>query len=186
MHPLTDAPQADPPIVAFYRGQPDYLGRTLGEIWSWDFDRLEQVHNYIQLLFPTREPSNFNPLAPTLDEASIAEFHRDSDLRRRLDRSFELMLRFYGLKTEPSGRIVLADNFHERAANWINRRNHNYLRITRILHCLRELGLSERAEAFLDCLEEIYQRWGDEIGRLTLQFWRAAAQGMAPPNPWVP
>ena len=48
-------------IVEFYRGErPDYLGRWLRDLWGWDNDRLEMIHNYIQVLFPNEQPSLFN------------------------------------------------------------------------------------------------------------------------------
>ena len=48
-------------LVAFYQGEaPDYQGRTLREIWGWDDERLEEQHDYIQVLFPLKELSQFN------------------------------------------------------------------------------------------------------------------------------
>ncbi|MEG4327197.1 hypothetical protein QUB37_26400 [Microcoleus sp. AT3-A2] len=36
-------------ILAFYLGQqPDSQGRAIEDIWSWDYQKLESVHNYIQ------------------------------------------------------------------------------------------------------------------------------------------
>src|SRR5207245_1453230 len=94
-------------IVDFYRGdQPDYQGRKLHDIWQWDNDRLESVHDFIQVLFPNQEPSRVNPDAPLLDQVTIDAFQQDEELRRNLARSLDRMLRFYGLAYEPeSGRV---------------------------------------------------------------------------------
>jgi hypothetical protein len=163
-------------IVAFYRGTAaDYLGRRLHDIWAWDNDRLESVHNYIQVLFPNREPSQFNASAPLLDRAVIDAFGADPALRRNLATSFEVMLRFYGLDyDEAAGKVRRRPDFAERAANWVGPYNHNYLRITRILKCLVALRLPGHARAFLDALEEIYAERGPAIGPETLTYWRAA------------
>jgi hypothetical protein len=163
-------------IVEFYRGTAaDYLGRRLEQIWQWDHDRLESVHNYIQVLFPNREPSQFNARAPLLDRAAIDAFHADPALRRNLAVSFEVVLRFYGLEYDAAaGRVRRRPDFTERAANWITPYNHNYLRLTRILKCLVGLGLPEHARAFLDCLEAICAEHGKAIGLETLAYWRAA------------
>ena len=60
-------------LVAFYRGEAaDYQGRTLHDIWNWNDRRLEDRHDYIQVLFPLPEPSQFNARAPLLDDAALA------------------------------------------------------------------------------------------------------------------
>jgi hypothetical protein len=163
-------------IVAFYRGtSPDHLGRRLEDIWRWDNDRLESVHNYIQVLFPSEEPSQFNARAPRLDRATIDAFRRDEGLRKNLATSFEVMLRFYGLEyDEAAGRVRRRPDFAPRAANWVGPYNHNYLRITRILKSLVALGLPGHARALLDCLEDIYATHGEAIGPETLGYWRSA------------
>ena len=49
------------PLVAFYRdGARDDEGRTLAEILAWDDDRLEEIHDFIQWLFPLPERSGAN------------------------------------------------------------------------------------------------------------------------------
>ena len=91
-------------LLRFYRLEgPDMHGRTLPEIWAWDAARLEDVHDYIQWLFPLPEPSAFNPRAPILTPETIAAFLADAQLRERLLRSLKLMLDFYGLALESIG-----------------------------------------------------------------------------------
>lgn len=169
------------PIVEFYRGQrPDSTGRLLVDVWSWDHERLEAVHDYIQWLFPLRTASGVNPGAPLVQPSTVAAFAGDVALRERLLRSFDLMLGFYGL-TRDSGRdglpeVRVSEDFAERRRVWLRPRNHNFLRITRILTCLRTLGLPEHAHAFLACLEEIGDSDADEAIGDSLQFWRNAAR----------
>lgn len=169
-------------ILAFYGGEgADHLGRTRSEITGWSDQRLEYTHDYIQWLFPLTEGSAVNPYAPVLDPETIAEFRARPDLRNRLLESFDCMLAFYGLNRSGAGapEVSLAGNFAERARNWLTAHNHNHLRITRILKCLRLLGLEAESRAFFDCLSGIY---GAETGsghpRITeesFRFWRAAA-----------
>jgi hypothetical protein len=48
-------------ILTFYQGQsPDSSGRMIETIWSWDYQKLEYTHDYIQWLFPLKEKSRFN------------------------------------------------------------------------------------------------------------------------------
>jgi hypothetical protein len=164
-------------VVDFYRGDsPDYLGRQLDEILAWNDVRLELVHNYIQVLFPLREESLFNSRAPLLDEETMTAFRGDAQLRANLERAFERMLQFYGMRLDrESGRVERADNFRLAALNWLNPHNHNYRRITRILKCLIDLGLAERARAFFDCLSEVRADYGGEINEDAFAYWKAAA-----------
>ena len=95
------------PIVAFYSSGPDRSGRTLGEILAWDDERLEAVHDYIQWVFPTRQPSGVNPFAPLVTDGTVRAFAGDAALRDRLRQAFDRMLIFYGLAR--SGERVAID-----------------------------------------------------------------------------
>jgi len=166
-------------ILAFYRGQsPDSKGRMIEEIWSWDYQRLEYTHDYVQWLFPLEEPSQFNWRAPILDDNVVQAFRTNEQLRMRLLYSFKVMLQFYGLQCNEisSGAIKItpSDEYLERKANWIEQENHNYLRITRILTSLRLLGLENYALAFFNCLNQIYLEEGETIGSVTYSYWERA------------
>jgi hypothetical protein len=52
--------------------------------------------------------------------------------------------------------------------------NHNMLRITRILKCMRHCGLEEQAREFLTCLLGLYAECPREIGAETLAYWKDA------------
>src|SRR3954447_9399661 len=119
-------------IVSFYTGAArDDSGRTIDTIWAFDDDQLEDVHNYIQLLFPLETPSQFVN-APLLDAETIRAFNERQDLRDRLLTSLDVMLRFSGFRRE-GDRVVPAPDFEKKAANWLTPYNHNFLRLTRIL-----------------------------------------------------
>ena len=103
-------------LLDFYRGQAtDSEGRWLRDIWTWDDDELESVHDFIQWLFPLPEPSRFNPDAPLLTEADITAFRGDEQLRANLRRSFERVLTFLGLAMSEDGKVVEGPNFARRA-----------------------------------------------------------------------
>lgn len=175
----TAGPTPDP-IVEFYRGQrPDSAGRLIEDLWSWDHEALEDVHDYIQWLFPLRTRSGVNPGAPLIGPQTIAAFAKDLALRERLLRSFDLMIGFYGLSLDSgaAGRpfVATADAFAERSGVWLRPHNHNFLRITRILTCLRTLGLPEHAAAFHACLEGLCDGGARDVVGESRRFWRAAA-----------
>ncbi len=139
-------------LVSFYLDESrDDEERTIDDIQSWDHNKLEDVHDYIQWLFPLRKRSNFNPDAPVLDDEQIADFRNSEELQSRLLKSFKLMLDFYGLRCDDANGLVKiskSEDFAIRSRNWLTHGNHNYLRITRILTSLRLLGLKKYAQAF--------------------------------------
>jgi hypothetical protein len=165
-------------IEEFYLGQnTDGCGRTIEEIWAWDDEALESVHDYIQWLFPSKRPSDFNPDAPVLTDAVIDGFHASPELRDRLVKSFRRMLQFYGFRAIQRGDAVIIErglNWRERFPVWLSAGDHNHLRITRILACLRTLGLSEYALAFVRALGEVRQEFPDAITSRTSEFWHSA------------
>jgi hypothetical protein len=104
-------------IVEFYAGRKkDWRGRRLEDIWAYSHDQLEDVHHFIQWLFPLRT-AGVAPAALVDDEA-VAAFRASPELRERLLKSFAVMLDFYGLRRE-GDEVVRTENFPERAANWL-------------------------------------------------------------------
>ena len=89
-------------VLEFYSGNgTDAVGRYLDEILAWDDEKLEDVHDYIQWLFPTTVPSNYHRNAPVLTDEEVAVFRNDVRLKERVKTSFVRFLRFLGLATIP-------------------------------------------------------------------------------------
>ncbi|XP_074503088.1 opioid growth factor receptor-like protein 1 [Sebastes fasciatus] len=107
--------------------------------WRGDYDKLEHNHTYIQWLFPLRE-QGLNFYAHELTQDEIKEFQSTREAKRRFLAAYSLMLDFYGVKLlDKSGNVSRAPNWRERFQH-LNESQHNYLRITRILKSLGELG----------------------------------------------
>jgi hypothetical protein len=70
----------------------------LDEILGWDYDKLEEEHNYIQTLFPLPEKSGNGVQCALIDEKVFTQFRNPDDptLRQILRSSFERMLGFFG------------------------------------------------------------------------------------------
>ncbi|XP_029608625.1 opioid growth factor receptor-like protein 1 isoform X1 [Salmo trutta] len=107
--------------------------------WKGDYDKLEHNHTYIQWLFPLRE-QGLNLYAQELTQEEIKEFLSTREAKRRFLLAYTLMLDFYGIKLlDKIGNVTRASNWQERFQH-LNESQHNYLRITRILKSLGELG----------------------------------------------
>ncbi|XP_045561745.1 opioid growth factor receptor-like protein 1 isoform X1 [Salmo salar] len=137
--------QDDMPNLQFYRGQipssPDGVFiEDFHNKWHRKYSKLEEVHSYIQWLFPLQEPG-MNYQAKELTKKEIEAFLEDGTAKQRLVTSYKLMLDFYGieLSNDITGEVKLANNWRERFDN-LERNTHNNLRITRILKCLGTLG----------------------------------------------
>jgi hypothetical protein len=141
-------------------------GYTLEQILDWPDEDWEEQHDFIQFLFPTDEPSMFNPDAPVLDAETIARFRADQLLRHRLRRSFDRRLTVCGIIHTDDGLAFGNPN----PGVW-GRQNHNWLRITRTLRSLNLLGLPEEAQAFFALLTTIRSR----IDATTWGYWERAA-----------
>lgn len=164
-------------LLDFYRGgATDTEGRRLDDIWAWGDDRWEEVHDFIQWLFPLPEPSAFNPDAPLLSPEDVAAFRADAALQARLRRSFDRFIAFVGLSRTETGQVVEAPNFTSRLADAWAFRNHNWLRISRVLRCLSLLGLAAEARSFFAWLEDTFRRKRFPIGPDTFRYWEQAVQ----------
>jgi hypothetical protein len=182
------------PLLRFYgAGGIDHAGRTLEEILAWDDWHLEEVHDYIQWLFPLQEPSRANPSAPLLSAEDIASFRNSPRRLEALRRSFDRILGFYGLEAIGSGSDTLirtSSVWPGRSANWLRPSNHNHLRLTRIVKSLTMLGLSGEARALSVVLLALAADPKIRaFSRTTVRLWQEAATGAgaAPaPQPKLP
>ncbi|XP_030628293.1 opioid growth factor receptor-like protein 1 [Chanos chanos] len=107
--------------------------------WRGDYDKLEHNHTYIQWLFPLRE-QGLNFYAQELTQDEIREFQSTREAKRRFLLAYTIMLDFFGIKLlDKNGNVARAPNWPDRFQH-LNESQHNYLRITRILKSLGELG----------------------------------------------
>ncbi len=160
-------------LADFYRGtSTDTEGRTLADLWAFSDGEMEDVHDFIQWMFPLREPSRFNPDAPLVTEADIAGFRADPAIREALRRSLGRFLAFLGLRSE-GGKVVAGEDFERKSGVW-RHPNHNWLRITRVLASTRMLGLEEESRAFFAFLESLRDGGRSGIDPTTFRYWRDA------------
>lgn len=161
-------------LIDFYRGTAtDSEGRWFVDILQWSDDEFEQVHDFVQWLFPLPEPSQYNPGAPLLTGDDMAQFAKSPDLAANLKKAFDRFLSFLGL-TRSGDAIARADHFDERVADVWSAPNHNWLRITRVLRCLTLLGRRDDARQLFAWIETEYTRRRFPISSETFEFWSAA------------
>jgi len=166
-------------IVDFYSEKPDHTGRSIEDIWKYSYKELEHTHDYIQYLFPIIEPSYFNRSTPKLLISDISQFKNNKSLRHNLLISFLIMLDFYGLSCDLNNSNILiykGENYEERKGNWQTGKNHNFLRITRILISLKTLGLENVSLAFYKCLIKLVEENPIGFNFTSLEYWKDAVK----------
>ena len=162
------------PILAFYRGlAPDHRGRWLHEIWRTNAHWLEQTHDYLPWLFPLPEPSSVTPQAPLLTAACRQAFATDPLLQQQMRHSLTLMLNFWGI-IDQGGEYALKTHTEPTAA-WLQRYNHNQLRLTRTI---RSLGACHLLTEALQLQQLVLLAGQNRVNPPTLEYWRHALEGL--------
>ncbi len=142
-------------ILDFYQGRgTDARGRTFHDLLQ-ETDRFwEDCHNHVQILFPLPEPSRSQPGSPV---ATLDEFNAIAS-------SPILKMRVLAAL----GRYIA---FLDRTTQWRQARDHNHLRITRVLRCLCFCGLNDAAFEFCEYVKFIA---GRAVGKETVWYWEEA------------
>jgi hypothetical protein len=142
-------------IIQFLEGEiPDLRGRFLADIWRFSDLEIEDVHDFIQWIFPLDEKSFFNPSAPLLELDDIKSIRRSPKAADGVEKSAARYMQF------------LQDNVH-----WMASEDHNHLRITRVIKCLRLLVGDHEANRFREDVFELLETSGGNISEITRRFW---------------
>jgi hypothetical protein len=146
------------PLHAYLAGTgSDSRGRSAADALAFSDEQLEEIHDYIQWLFPLPTRSAAQPMAPVLTQAEILAIRDDPAAAGTLAAATERMLRFYS-------------NTHW----WLVRQDHNHLRITRIIRSLKILVGESAARRFHDVILSLHDAAGAPINGTSLRYWDEA------------
>ena len=121
-------------IVDFLEGvEPNINQLYIQDIWDLSDEEIENTHDFIQWLFPTDTASRYNLAAPVLSEQDILNVQNSEKAQKNLKYSANWFL-----------------NFLDRHSYWIDKHDHNQLRIKRIKKCLRLLIDINFSDKFLN------------------------------------
>lgn len=143
-------------LIYFLRGvSPDSYGRFHADILKFSDEELENVHDYIQWLFPLREESMAVPGSPFLENEEIVQILRnDEAIQENIVNALVRMERFY-----------MDNDF------WLQQGDHNHLRITRILKSISLLNTKENAKDFYDFIMRRVET-AMPVTKESLEFWK--------------
>ena len=136
----------------------DFKGRTLESIWSFSDEDIERTHDFIQILFPLNKPSESTFHGYYLDSEDLIEQIRSNSIARE--------------------NILKSSNWYLSFLTrnvWLWNRNydHNQLRITRVIECLRLLISEDEADKFYDDVLKIIKD-NNKVNQTSLNFWKNA------------
>ena len=133
---------SDISILNFLEGsEPNINKLYIQDIWDLSDEEIENTHDFIQWLFPTDTPSRYNLAAPVLNEQDIINVKKSQKAQTNLKFSANWFL-----------------NFLDRYSYWIDRQDHNQLRIKRIKKCLGLLIDKNFSEKFLIQVNRLKER----------------------------
>ena len=141
-------------IIEFYRGTATGAGRTIDQALELDDIAWEAAHDIVQWVYPLPEPSRAQPQSPVLTDEDLAVFRTDPEVRETVKRAYRRWL-----------------SFMEGTDHWRRERDHNHLRITRIIRFLSLVGMHEEASDVFRIAAE-----GAEgiVPNTTLWYWQEA------------
>ena len=154
-------------IVRFLRGdQRDTQNRCIKDMHDMPDWKIERTHDIIQWMFPTDIPSKHQPDAPVLTAEDIEAIKKDEHIKAIIQLSLTRMILYYE-----------KDNY------WITQKNHNFLRLTRILRCLWLVGFKHDYVCLQKALDEVFIDYPDIIGEETYLYWKNANNDEFMKNP---
>jgi hypothetical protein len=134
----------------------DFKGRTIQDIWNYSDEEIESIHDFIQVLFPLNKKSQSVFNGYYLDTDDLIQNLKDNEqVKENIFKSSEWFL-----------------SFLKRHDYWKRRYNHNQLRITRVIECLRLLVGDDEANNFYKSVIELCK--DKNINKKTIGFWNNA------------
>ena len=132
----------------------DFKGRTIEDIWSFSDIQIEKNHDFIQLIFPLNKKSQNVFHGYYLDnEDLINELKESHQIRENIIKSSSWFL-----------------SFLKRNEHWKSKYDHNQLRITRVIECLRLLVGDDEADNFYQSVLDLCS--DKNINKITLEYWK--------------
>lgn len=151
-------------ILGFLRGNlTDYKGRLHEDIMNFDDKEMEKCHDSIQQIFPLHEISKHANTYPVLTPDIVNDAKQDNAIRYNLLKAKDRFERFLAI-----GQYEDVD----KQRKWCQERNHNLLRITRAIRCLRLFGLEDEAKDLYEKVMAVGDHFG--IDAQTIHYWQKA------------
>lgn len=133
--------------------EPDFKGRMIQDIWNYSDEEIEGIHDFIQILFPLNKKSQsvFHGYYLETDDL-VQSLKDDEQVKENILKSSEWFL-----------------SFLKRHDYWKRGYNHNQLRITRVIECLRLIVGDKEANSFYELIKILSKN--ANLNKKTTEFW---------------
>mgnify|MGYP001258330730 FL=1 len=133
--------------------EPDFKGRMIQDIWNYSDEEIEGIHDFIQILFPLNKKSQSVFHGYYLDTDNLVQSLKDDEqVKENILKSSEWFL-----------------SFLKRHDYWKRGYNHNQLRITRVIECLRLIVGDKEANSFYELIKILSKN--ANLNKKTTEFW---------------
>lgn len=174
------------PIQAYdflFQDGVDHLGWSRNDYLQATDVEWEKNHDMIQWLFPTWEPSRFNPYAPVVPYAMLNEWGQQPQLKQIVLENVQRFLAFLGFDYDIELCQITSSTGNEwNIENWLPYPTHNDLRITRVLEHMYAMKLKEEAKYVYSILFQQVSDRRIQINETTMMYWKHAAFGLQKPE----
>jgi len=151
-------------IIDFLRGIiPDYKGRMHEDLIRFSDVEMERCHDQCQWLFPLHEESKFADTYPIITKEVVELSEEYPEVNSNIMKASRRMRLFLGIRP--------FDNI-ERQRDWLEDGNHNLLRVTRVIRCLRLFNMVEQAVGFYNDVYSTSLYF--DISPMTYDYWSKA------------
>lgn len=155
----------------------DPNGRSVDDYLKFSGTDWETQHDVIQMAFPTKTQSKFHPNQPFLSAGFVFADLPEKE-RQRCRSTISLLLHSYMKSLDVQFLIIKDPEFiaGNGVSFWAHSRDHNTLRLTRILECLGIFEMTAIQNALFEFL--VYEIAGNNsrISGTTVAFWVAAKE----------
>lgn len=145
-------------ILAFLecRGT-DYKLRRIEEVWAFDDWQIENTHDFIQWMFPLPLENTAQLSRPILSPVGAKKIAESSLALDSLTKSRSWYL-----------------NFLKKSSGWLQKYDHNHLRITRMLKSTALINGPAVAQENYTLVKNIAGKNFHSIGKVAVAFWENA------------
>mgnify|MGYP001169483127 CR=1 FL=1 len=135
----------------------DYKGRKLKDILKFSNNKIEETHDFIQLIFPLNEPSFFSSNKHYIKSSEqLKELTSNLQIKKNILNSADWFISF------------LSKNNH-----WITHYDHNHLRITRMIKSVRLIVGNAEANNIYNKIISI-EGVLINVSKKSLKYWKEA------------
>lgn len=157
----------------------DAAGRTYARTMRFTPTELEEGHDFVQWLLPTQTMSQCNGDAPVLDAETIKALKSSVAFQVRFSKAVALMLNFWEIEfIKGMDDKINIRTLKQTRYPWSYSRDHNHLRMARMMESCRLLGMPETAKDLFETLLAFSNTpFGTFITPTNIYYWYIAAFG---------